>query len=108
MNGFLYGIDGDTADKGKLKCVELSTGNEKWVDPAPGSGALIAADGKLIVLTDHGELLVAPASPEKFKLAARAQILGGTCWTAPTLANGLIYARNSRGDVVCVDVRGKR
>ena len=65
----------------------------------------MAADGKLIVLGDRGELMVAPASPEGFKPAARAQVLRGTCWTVPVLANGLIWCRNSRGDVVCVDVR---
>ena len=67
----------------------------------------MAADGKLIVLGDRGELMVAPASPEGFKSAARAQVLGGTCWTVPVLANGLIWCRNSRGDVVCVDVRAQ-
>jgi outer membrane protein assembly factor BamB len=50
-------------------------------------------------------LMVAPATPEGFKSTARFQVLGGKCWTAPVLANGRIYCRNSRGDIVCVDVR---
>jgi hypothetical protein len=49
--------------------------------------------------------MVLPASPDAFQPTARAQILGGTSWTAPVLANGRIYSRNSRGDVICVDVR---
>ena len=49
--------------------------------------------------------MVAPATPASFKPTARAQVLGGKCWTAPVLANGRIYCRNGRGDVVCVDVR---
>jgi outer membrane protein assembly factor BamB len=65
------------------------------------------ADGKLIVLSERGELLVADASPDGFKPVSRAQILGGKCWSAPVLANGKIYARNAAGDVVCVDVSGK-
>jgi outer membrane protein assembly factor BamB len=48
-----------------------------------------------------------PATPTGFKPTARAQVLGGKCWTAPVLANGLVYCRNSRGDVVCVDLRKK-
>ena len=70
-------------------------------------GARMAADGKLIILGDHGELTVAPASPKGFQPTARAQVLGGKCWTAPVLANGFIYCRNSRGDVAAVDVRPK-
>jgi outer membrane protein assembly factor BamB len=105
LGGFLFGVDGDTGEKAALKCLDLSNGQEKWADPSVGSGALMAADGKLIVLSDRGELMVAPASPEGFRPVARAQVLGGTCWTVPVLANGLILCRNSRGEVVCVDAR---
>ncbi len=104
--GFLYGIDGDTAEKANLKCVDIKTGAEKWSQSGIGSGGVTSADGKLIVLTERGELIVAPATPDGFKPSARAQVLGGKSWTAPVLANGRLYCRNSRGDVVCVDLRG--
>jgi len=107
-NGFVYGIDGDTTSSAALKCLQFKTGQVKWAEEGIGSGALMAADGKLIVLSERGELIVAPASPESFKPTARAQVLGGTCWTVPVLANGRIYARNSTGDLVCVDVRPKK
>ena len=103
--GHVYGVDGDTMEKARLKCVEFATGVEKWMEPNIGSGGVTLADGKLIVLTAQGELMVLPASPHAFQPTARAQVLGGTSWTAPVLANGRIYCRNSRGDVVCVDVR---
>jgi outer membrane protein assembly factor BamB len=105
LGGHLFGVDGDAGGKAALKCVDIATGEVKWSEPAVGSGALMAADGKLIVLGDHGELIVALAAPESFKPTARAQVLGGKCWTVPVLANGLIWCRNSRGDVVCVDAR---
>jgi outer membrane protein assembly factor BamB len=104
-NGFIYGMDGDTGDKGPLKCIELATGAEKWASPGFGTGGLILADGKLIIMNASGELMVAAASPDGFKTSARAQVLGGKCWTAPILANGRIYCRNQRGEIVCVDVR---
>jgi outer membrane protein assembly factor BamB len=103
--GHVYGLDGDTGDRGPLKCVELATGKEKWAAPGFGTGGVILADGKLIVLSASGELLVVPASPDGFKPSARAQVLGGKCWTAPILSNGRIYCRNSRGEIACVDVR---
>ena len=105
FQGHLYGADGDTIDKAVLKCLDFETGQEKWAYPGFGTGGVIIADGKLIALSAVGELLVAPASPSGFKPAARAQVLGGKCWTAPVLANGRIYCRSSRGDVVAVDVK---
>ena len=105
LDGHLYGIDGDTTDKGALKCVEFATGVEKWAQKGIGSGGVSAADGRLIVLGDRGELLVAPATPTGFQPSARAQVLGGKCWTVPVLADGRIYCRNARGDMVCVSVR---
>ncbi|HTD66356.1 MAG TPA: PQQ-binding-like beta-propeller repeat protein [Candidatus Limnocylindria bacterium] len=101
----LYGADGDTTERAALKCLDFATGDEKWTHPGFGSGAVIISDGKLVALSGTGELLLAPASPSGFKPIARTQVLGGKCWTAPVLANGRIYCRNSRGDVVSVDVR---
>jgi outer membrane protein assembly factor BamB len=107
IDGYLYGGDGDASDKPALKCVDIADGKEKWSEPGVTAVALMAADGKLIVLGDHGELMIAPASPKGFQPTARAQVLGGKCWTAPVLADGFIFCRNSRGDVVSVDVRAK-
>lgn len=103
----VYGVDGDTTARAALKCVEFATGVEKWAQADIGTGGLIVADGRLIVLSSRGELMVAPASPEAFKPTAQAQVLSGKCWTVPVLANGRIYCRSSKGDVVAVDVRKK-
>jgi outer membrane protein assembly factor BamB len=104
-DGHLYGVDGDTTEKAALKCLDFASGAEKWTQPNFGSGGVIVAGGKLIALSGTGELMIAPATPAGFRPVARAQVLGGKCWTAPVLANGLLYARNGRGDVVCVDLR---
>jgi outer membrane protein assembly factor BamB len=103
----LYGVDGDTTEKATLKCVEIETGKQVWAEPNFGSGGVIVADNKLIALAARGELMVAPATPDGFKPTARAQILGGKSWTAPVLANGIVYCRNSKGDIVAVDLRKK-
>lgn len=103
--GHLYGVDGDTTEKASLKCLDFATGAEKWTVPGFGSGGVMIADGKLIALSGTGELSVAPAKPDGFKPTSRAQVVGGKTWTAPVLSGGRIYCRNSRGDVVAVDVR---
>jgi outer membrane protein assembly factor BamB len=104
LNGFLYGFDGDAGNSATaLKCVELATGRVQWTERT-GVGGLMAAGGKLIVLTEKGELIVAEAAPEAFKPISRAQVLGGKCWTTPVLANGQLFCRNAKGDLVCLDV----
>jgi outer membrane protein assembly factor BamB len=107
LNGFLYGFDGNTGPKADFKCVEFASGTVKWSQPKLGAGALMAADGKLIVITDPGELIIAEATPDSFKPISRAQVLGGRNWITPVLSNGRIYCRNAKGDLVCLDVKGK-
>ncbi len=105
FDGHLYGVDGDTTEKGALKCLEFSTGTERWSAPGFGSGGVMVAGGRLIALSGDGELMIAPAVPGGFTPTARARVLGPQCWTAPVLANGIIYCRNSRGEITAIDAR---
>lgn len=103
-DGYLYGFDG-AIHKGtqSLTCVDAKTGETKWrQENFKGSAAL--ADGKLIIVSLEGTLILVDASPAGFKELGRAQIFGKS-WTQPILSNGRIYARSSSGDLVCLDVR---
>ena len=99
-NGSFYGNDENT-----LKCIDLKTGNERWRMRGMDKGGVIVADGKLIALTGRGELVIAQATPSKYSELARAQVLDGTCWTQPVLANGMLYCRNHEGKLICLDLR---
>lgn len=103
-NGFLYGFDGRQEQRCHLRCVELKTGKVRWSEEHFGAGTLVVAGSTLLVLTERGELLAAPASPEKFSPVARAQILGLDCRAHAALANGLFYARD-KTHLVCVSLR---
>ncbi len=105
IKGHVYGIDGDEGSKPELKCLELTTGKITWKAPSPKGGGLIAAQDKLIVLTGQGELSIAKASPDQYDTLATAQVLNGKCWTAPVLANGVLYCRNADGKIVALDVK---
>ncbi|NJL32286.1 MAG: PQQ-binding-like beta-propeller repeat protein [Phycisphaerales bacterium] len=106
LDGFAYGFDGQVGRGNTvLKCLDLATGNSVWEHPGLGAGTLISADGKLIVLSEKGELLIAPASKEGFKPTARASLLKGTCWVSPSLAHGRLYLRSNLGDMLVLDVK---
>jgi outer membrane protein assembly factor BamB len=105
IDGHLYGTTGESGQASYLMCMEWATGQVKWQERSVGLGALMAADGKLIVQGEKGELLIVQATPQKFTPLARAQVLSGRCWTTPVLSQGRIYCRNAAGQVVALDVR---
>ena len=109
IGGYLYGHEtgGYKSGNQELRCLDFETGEVKWGEKGFGQGSLIASGDRLIVLGEKGEVSIVKASPTKFELLARTQALGGKCWTAPVLANGRLYCRNARGDVICLDVRPK-
>ncbi|HUT35786.1 MAG TPA: PQQ-binding-like beta-propeller repeat protein [Planctomycetota bacterium] len=105
--GYVYGIHSlDHIPKNSLlRCVNLLTAEVKWEKDGVGLGGLILAGGRLLVLTDKGEFVVAEAAPEAYKEIGRAKVLDGNCWNAPVLCRGKIYCRNHRGDIVCLVLR---
>lgn len=92
--GFLYGFDGRQEQGASLVCVEWATGKPRWREERLGSGTLTVAGHRLIVLLETGELLLAPASPEKFRPEGRWQILGSSVRAYPALAGGRFFARD--------------
>ena len=102
IDGHLYGFDGNShRGRAYFACIDWETGDTEWATPEFGYGSLCAAaDGRLIVLGARGMLAVGKASPTGWKATSQAQVLGGLCWTPPVLANGHLFCRNSRGDLV--------
>ena len=102
LDGHLYGVDGNTGT-GQLRCLDARTGNVKWTQRG-GFENLMMAAGRIIAIDKKGVLTVLETSGKE---TAKATVLNGKTknWTAPVLANGFIYCRNSDGDLVVVDVR---
>jgi len=98
ISNHLYAFHGDAEQSGALRCVDLQTGAVRWTTPLP-VGSLIAADGKLIVLTGGGELILAQVTPSEFAPISRFRALSGRCWTMPALASDRLFLRNAYGDV---------
>jgi outer membrane protein assembly factor BamB len=105
-NGFLYGFDGRQEQGCNLRCIELQTGKIRWSRDRFGAGTLLLAGDQLLILSERGELIRAPATPTEFKPTARVQILPSQVRAHPALANGLFYAR-SPDKLVCVDLRNQ-
>jgi outer membrane protein assembly factor BamB len=97
--GYLYGFD-----ESKLTCLDFANGDVKWTQEDLGKGSLMLADGRLIIQSEKGDLVIAAAAPDGFKELARAKVLDQRCWVVPVLANGRIYCKNNVGDLIGRDV----
>jgi len=108
LDGYLYGTHSldHTSKSASMRCVRFETGEVQWEKKGLGHAPLMAADGKLIIMEEQGNLIVAEATPKAFKELARAKVLDGQCWTCPVLCGGRLYCRNTGGDLVCLDVKG--
>ncbi|MCH9652168.1 MAG: PQQ-binding-like beta-propeller repeat protein [Deltaproteobacteria bacterium] len=100
-DGHIYGFD-----NGSLKCIDATSGERKWTKRGLGKGTLIVAEGKLFLLSERGQLVMARATPEAYDELGRKQVLSGKTWTSPSLADGRLYLRDLE-DLVCLDVRAQ-
>ncbi len=77
-----------------LTCVDADTGEVVWKSRPPGGQGLILVDGKLLILSPKGELVVADASPRGYVEEARLAVFEREGMTAPSFAGGQIFVRN--------------
>ncbi len=96
-----------TSDQRALLCVDFMTGERLWHKVRVKHGTVVLADGHLFLLTEKGQLRIAPVSAEGFEPATTAGILSGRCWTVPVLHRGRLYAR-SLTRMVCFDLRSDK
>ena len=94
--------------RGQLMCFDLQQGDTVWAERSFAPyGTLMIADGKLVILDEKGDLVIADATPDGYHELARAKVLNSRCWVMPVLANGHIYAKCNKGEMLCLDVRAK-
>jgi outer membrane protein assembly factor BamB len=106
-DGYLYGMFSfKEYGKGPMKCVEIATGNEVWAQPGFGPGNCILVGNQLVTLTDQGQLVLVDANPKAYAERARAQVVGGKCWSTPAFSNGRIYVRSTT-EGACLEVAAR-
>jgi len=106
--GLFYGVDGRVdIPPARLRCFDPRTGKVKWTKEGFPVANLIVADGKLVIVTDDGDLVLATPSPKSYSELARARIFRTTTRALPALSNGRLYVRDT-GTLKCVDLRSAR
>lgn len=104
-DGYIYGVDGSHMNKrSKLTCMRLSDGEVMWTEDNYGYASLIAVNDTLVILTEGGELVTAPISPEGYSEISRKKLFNSICWTPPSFADGKLYMRDDYGSMVCLQL----
>ena len=99
LDGFLYGFDNSV-----MRCQELATGKILWTNRTVGKGAVISAQGHLIVLGEKGEMALVEATSKAYTEKGRFQALASKrAWTPPALARGKLYVRDLER-ITCIDI----
>ena len=113
VDGYLYGFDGRHDYEAELRCVRLSDGKMMWSKAGYRRGSMILADGRFIILSEDGRLVLAALSAKGVEEISSVRLLRLHCWNAPVLSRGRLYLtsfnqRTSRATLVCLDVAEKR
>jgi outer membrane protein assembly factor BamB len=116
LYGFLGGIEGESEKTAsdsvlRLTCLDLTTGNQRWSEPAFKTGvAIIEADGLLFVRS-YGTLRLVEANPKAY--TCRGQVTTHAVWkptrnltdfVSPVLSNGRLFIRTPE-ELICYRVK---
>ena len=69
-----------------------------------GLPEIVLAEGRLIILTEHGDLVLVHADPESYQELARASALSRPARCPIALANGKLYGRDAK-KLVCWNLK---
>jgi len=90
--GYLYIL----RNQGILSCYELASGEEKYTERIPHqgsgfSGSPVAADGKIYLPSEDGDIFVVTAGPS-FRLAGKNPV-GQLLMATPAISDGIMFVR---------------
>jgi outer membrane protein assembly factor BamB len=98
----VYASNGDFG-AAPFVAVDLKTGDTIWRDRGVARSTLIAAGDTLLILDEDGTLVLARPTDTGLDVVAKAPVLSGRSWTAPSLSGTTLYLRNNT-EIVALDL----
>ncbi len=103
-------LEGDVLygnSEGRIKCLKWADGKPTWTAPDQvGNGGSLTRlpDGKLMILSQNGKLILAKATPESYTRLAETQLFDGLndAWSTPLIYKGKLYAK-AGDEFACFD-----
>lgn len=103
LGDFVYASSGDFGTA-PFTALNIKTGKIAWRDRSIARASVISAEGRLIILDEDGNLILATPTPEGLKVHSRMELLKSNAWTVPTLAGTRLYVRD-RKSIVALDLK---
>ena len=103
INGYIYGSNWVSNNKGNWCCLSFDTGEKKYEETFKNKGSIISSDGMLYIYTEQpGWVGLVKPNPEKFDMVGRFQVKEGSGphWAHPSVYDGKLYIRH--GEVLLV------
>jgi len=104
--------DNETAE---LRCIDATTGEQRWAQSGFGRGSTILIGTNLLVVTEACELVLVEANTNAFVELARFQAIpnyasfNNKCWNALAISDGQVFVRSTayaaRYDLSVPDLR---
>ncbi len=88
-DGCIFGFTGRY-----LTCVDVKSGRRIWRSRQPGGKGLIIVEGHIVVLGDHGDVVVAKATRTGYVEKSRINVSDGAAYSWPAFADETIVVRN--------------
>ncbi len=107
VGDFLYGTTAQS-----LMCSEFTTGKVRWEERGIGAASILAADGRLYLRGENGEVALVESTPDGYREKGRFKPEGGPArsnpmeksWAYPVVAHGSLILRD-HGSVWSYDIR---
>jgi outer membrane protein assembly factor BamB len=103
IGDYAYGSSGHSGPS-FFTAINVKTGEIAWQDRAFAKASFLYVDGKFIIVDEDGALGLATATPEGFKVIAKADLLKSNAWTVPSLVGTSLYVRDRR-TIMALDLR---
>ncbi|HJR07717.1 MAG TPA: PQQ-binding-like beta-propeller repeat protein [Pyrinomonadaceae bacterium] len=103
LGDFVYASSGDFGTA-PFTAVNVKTGKIAWRDRSIARASVITVEGRLIILDEDGNLLLATPTPEGLKVHSKIELLKNNAWTVPTLAGTRLYVRD-RKTIMALDLK---
>ena len=99
-DGFLYG---GAYLQPKWFCIDMASGQTKYIAKELGGGAVIYADGLFYCYAEKdGEMALADGTPEQFRIISKFKVPLGMAqhWAHPVIADGKLFVRHNNALMV--------
>ena len=82
----------------RFACIELATGQERWVSiPFGKYWSLVAQGQKILALDERGDLLLINANPRKFELLGQRHVSDSPTWAHLAVCGHDVFVRDLKG-----------